>query len=191
MLLHQLIREAVFNKEGVESLDLFLSHLAWECREVSTEKKLNHKYLMQKTREYARTLFDDREIFIRSMNDLVGKLDEQNFLDITNNPATRLKCQIDKIYESSEMKVKLLKYLQGRGKGKQRDEIADHFNISLTSLTERVQELRSPDNHILGTRIQIDLERGTNLYDSTVHPLFLALNLSEVYGMLTCPHSSP
>jgi len=83
------------------------------------------------------------------------------------------------------MQIKLLKYLQGTGDGKTRSEIASYFNITERALSDRVQKFMHPDNHILGTNVQIEVKRRTNLYDSTAHPIFLALNLSEVYSLLS------
>ncbi|WP_320123019.1 hypothetical protein [uncultured Sphaerochaeta sp.] len=140
---------------------------------------------MDRVRRFARTRFEDRELFIKSMNNFIDEMNDRELLLNESVEGRKLHCQIDKIYESSEMKIKLLKYLQGRGKGKRRDDIAEHFNITKHSVDKRIQELQSRDNYILGTKIQINPERATNIYDSTVHPLFLALNLSEVYGMLT------
>ncbi len=91
-------------------------------------------------------------------------------------------CKHEDVTNSTEFKIILLKYLQGEGK--RRKKIAEYFNISERSLSNRINELQSIDNQILGIKIQIELERGRNNYNSTVHPIFLALNLSEVYGLL-------
>lgn len=186
MRLHHLIRNLGLDDDQIRSLEAFLKYKGWEEKEVSSTSKIKHKDLMSEVRIYGRTLFDGREAFIASMNALIEYLIEKDFLLVTkNSTGAKLKCQIDKIYDSTEMKIKLLKYLQGRGRGKRREEIAEHFNISENSLGKRLQELQDKDNHILGTKIKIELERATNQYNSTVHPFFLALNLSEVYGMLT------
>ncbi|MFA5546209.1 MAG: hypothetical protein WDA14_11225 [Sphaerochaetaceae bacterium] len=185
MNFYQLIREIGLDQNQIDSLNPFFHHAALDMKDFSISNKLKHDDLMRKVREYAKTLFEDREVFISSMNSLIVELIEKDLLLVEKNQSKdKMRCQVDKIYDSTEMKVKLLKFLQGSGQGKQRTEIATHFNISENALADRIQELRSPHNQILGTRIKIELERKTNLYDSTVHPLFLALNLSEVYGMI-------
>lgn len=185
MELQQMIKNLGFEETQIKSLDLFLHHARWEKKEISSINQLKHEDLMEKVREYAKTLFEGREQFISSINNLIMELLENDMLIVEENKSkNKLDCQVDKIYDSTEMKIKLLKFLQGRGNGKNRTTIAEHFNMSDTALGNRIQELRSSDNHILGTKIQIELERKTNLYDSTCHPLFLALNLTEVYGML-------
>jgi len=188
MLISDFVRENIEDVEEVKSLNAFLQYFVWDEKEVGPKRKISHKDLMSKVSIYARTLFEDRELFIKSMNFFIEVLHGKKLL-IVEKDITRRKlfCQIDKIYDSTEMKIKLLKYLQGKGDGKPRHVITKHFNLeNRKSLDKRILELKSSDNHILGTKIQINLERKTNQYYSTVHPLFLALNLSEVYGMLAC-----
>jgi len=130
----------------VKSLELFLHHTGWEMKDISSINKLKHEDLMRKVSEYAKTLFEDREQFISSMNILIEALIEDDLLCLNKKKSKdKLKCQVDKLYDSTEMKVKLLKFLQGRGSGKRRDVIAGHFNMSENALTNRIQELRSPE----------------------------------------------
>lgn len=94
-------------------------------------------------------------------------------------------CQIDKIFSPIDTKVRLLKRLQGgsepvRADQHHRAELAEEFGISLNALNDYLDELRDGTS-ILGSRVKIDLRRGQNNYDSTIHPVFLALNLSEVH----------
>jgi len=127
----------------------------------------------QTVNEYAKGLFDERESFITAINLLMKeKYDIDKF------------CKFENIYDSVEVKIKLLKYLQGKETGKSRLDIAEHFNVSENTISKRLLELQSIDNQVLGKKVSIELERTTNLYDSTIHPLLLTLNLSEVYGLI-------
>lgn len=182
MLISDFVRENIEDEDQFRSLNAFLYECGWLDKEITPDKKLNHKQLMEKVREYTRTIFVGREVIISSMNDFIDELKKQNLLFI-NKGTIRLYCQVDKLYDSTEMKVKLLKFLQGKGEGKSRLDIAEHFNISQNALSTRIQEMDLPNNQILGVNVRIKLDRGTNLYDSTCHPLFLALNLTEVYSM--------
>ena len=93
-------------------------------------------------------------------------------------------CNPDKIYDSIEMEIYLLKRLQSgediisRNK---RDDIAEEFGYSSRTLAKKIQKLNL-DHDLLGSRIEIEnLRHGNNTYDHTIHPVFLALNLTEVY----------
>ena len=89
----------------------------------------------------------------------------------------------DKFYDDAELDIKLLKYLQSgedENTKKTRQGIANHFSISDTALKEHLNKLKYGCD-LLGEHVQIDLRRGKNTYDSTVHPLFLALDLSDMY----------
>lgn len=81
--------------------------------------------------------------------------------------------------EKSERMVALLKYLQ---EPRTRSEIAEHFHISERALANDLTELQSGFT-FLGYTMKIELNRRKNTYDSTIHPIFLPLNLSEVYAL--------
>lgn len=90
----------------------------------------------------------------------------------------------DKFYDDSELDIKLLKYLQSgedESAKKTRPQIAEHFSISETALKEHLSRLQDGCN-MLGETVKIEeLRRAKNTYDSTVHPVFMALDLSDVY----------
>ncbi|MDP3443649.1 MAG: hypothetical protein Q8T08_12390, partial [Ignavibacteria bacterium] len=184
----------LINGSGVEGnqkalLEQFFQEIHWIEKEFSFDRKISHKELMEKVNQYTRSLFETREQFISVMNIFIDYIIDSDFLETQKTikkgrGKSKYKCQVDKIYDSVEMKVKLLKFLQGTKDGKRRTEIANHFNISLNSIDKRLTELQSRENHILGTKVQIELERSTNSYNSTVHPIFLTLNLSELYMLL-------
>jgi len=124
---------------------------------------------------FIRSYFDERENVITSINCYMNYLKKFG-LDYASDRF----CQVDKIYRGDEMKIKLLKYLQQpRGN---REEIAEHFNMSSNAINAHLSELQNGCD-ILGSNVKIDPSRGTNEYDSTIHPVFLALNLSEIFTL--------
>jgi len=86
-----------------------------------------------------------------------------------------------KFMEKTERMIEILKYLHEEPKT--REEIADHFGISERQLNKDLSELQNGDYSFLGYNMKINLERRKNTYDSTIHPVFLPLNLSEVYAL--------
>lgn len=98
-----------------------------------------------------------------------------------------IKIDIDTYFPTLNFKekpirmIELLKYLQE--KPKTRPEIAAHFDISETQLSDDLGELQDGSYSFLGYKMKIDLNRGDNTYNSTIHPVFLPLNLSEVYAL--------
>ena len=64
-----------------------------------------------------------------------------------------------------------------------REDLADAFAISERALSDDLNTL--PDGfEFMGTTMQInELERGSNTYNSLIHPVFLALNTAEIYAV--------
>ncbi len=83
--------------------------------------------------------------------------------------------------EKSERMIEILKYLHEEPKT--REQIAQHFGISERALSDDLSELQNGSYSFLGYNMKINLIRGDNTYDSTIHPVFLPLNLSEVYAL--------
>lgn len=89
-------------------------------------------------------------------------------------------------FSAIETYVRLLRDLQGGEDPtaehvNRRCDIAEKYGISENALDGHLSALQDGQN-ILGSKVRIGyLRRGTNNYDSTIHPFFLALNLSEVY----------
>jgi predicted DNA-binding transcriptional regulator YafY len=86
--------------------------------------------------------------------------------------------------ESLERRVEILKLLQGREM--RTSEIAEYFDVDERTIRSDIQALRDGMN-ILGVKIEIDSKHEGNqqhYYRSTVHPIMLALNLSELYALL-------
>jgi len=124
---------------------------------------------------FARSYFDEREDVIKSINCFMKYLKKHGFKYNDDR-----FCQLDKIYRGDEMKIKLLKFLQQPCGN--RENIAEHFNMSTNAINIHMSELQDGIN-ILGSNVKISPKRGTNEYDSTIHPVFLALNLSEVFTL--------
>lgn len=86
-----------------------------------------------------------------------------------------------KTRDRNERLLKILKYLHD--KEKDRAEIAEDFGISERTLSEDLKELLDGFN-FMGTSMRItQLNRAKNTYRSMIHPIFLAMNTSEIYAL--------
>lgn len=91
----------------------------------------------------------------------------------------------DNLFENFKVKYKnermlmILKYLHCREKS--RSEISKDFGISERSISDYLVELQKGIT-FLDTNMKINkLEEGTSKYCSLNHPIFLSLNLEEIY----------
>ena len=80
-----------------------------------------------------------------------------------------------------ERQLEIAKYLH---EPKTAQEIQNRFSIDARTLRNDLQELEEGIT-VLGSTIQISKEksRGTYQYKTTLHPVFLPLNLTEVYAL--------
>jgi predicted DNA-binding transcriptional regulator YafY len=86
--------------------------------------------------------------------------------------------------ELHERRVEILKLLQGREM--RIGEIAEYFGVDDRTIRSDIQALRDGMN-IFGVKIEIDSKHEGSqhhYYKSTVHPIMLALNSSELYALL-------
>lgn len=88
---------------------------------------------------------------------------------------------LGKYMEMYERRLELLKFLQEEPKT--REQIAEYFGISQRTVQDDLDILQSGEFDFLDYNMKIELEYGDNTYDSTIHPIFLPLNLSEVYAL--------
>jgi len=89
-----------------------------------------------------------------------------------------------KALEPFERRIEILKLLQGREM--RTSEIAEYFGVEERTIRSDIQALRDGMD-ILGVKIKIESKhQGSqkHYYKSTVHPIMLALNLSELYALL-------
>lgn len=90
---------------------------------------------------------------------------------------------LEKHRERAEVEIEILKLTQGGTNPElnqgSRENLAEKLHFSTDALKHYLSALQNGQN-LLGSDVKIELERGTNIYDSTVHPVFLALNLTEV-----------
>ena len=93
-------------------------------------------------------------------------------------------CSPNNIYCRVEKEIYLLKRLQAgedEGKSNKRDILAEKLGLSTRTLSDEIQRLNY-EHDLLGSTIEIgNLRHGKNTYDHTIHPVFLALNLTEIY----------
>ncbi len=88
------------------------------------------------------------------------------------------------IQEPINRRLKILKLLQGREM--RTAEIAELFDVEDRTIRTDLNALKA-GMKVMGTTVKIEEQRSghSNLsYKSTVHPVFLALNLSEVFALL-------
>lgn len=121
-----------------------------------------------------------KEDLLRITNDFF-----KNFFEEWGDPNGLDKfISADKFYDDCELDIKLLKYLQSgedETVKKTREHIQRHFSISDKSLNKHLDKLRYGECRLLGEPVQIELRRTNNTYDSTIHPVFMAMDLAEVY----------
>lgn len=79
-----------------------------------------------------------------------------------------------------ERMIEMLKFLQ-EGK-KTREDIAEHLCQSTKTISADLKKLQDGYS-LLGHHVQIEIKRSENTYESTIHPVILPLNLSEVYAL--------
>jgi len=89
-----------------------------------------------------------------------------------------------KTLEPFERRVEILKLLQGREM--RTCEIAEYFGVDERTIRTDIQALRDGMD-ILGMKIKIESKhpgKQEHYYKSTVHPILLALNSSELFALL-------
>lgn len=83
-----------------------------------------------------------------------------------------------------ERRIEIVKLLHG--KEVRTGELAEHFGVDDRTIRTDIVCLREGMD-ILGTKIKIESKHDgsqRHYYKSTVHPIFLSLNLSELFGIL-------
>jgi len=86
-----------------------------------------------------------------------------------------------KYKDRSERLLKMLKYLHSGAK--KREQIAHDFGISERTLADDLKNLLDGFLFLENTMKISVLERKKNTYHSLIHPIFLALNTSEIYAL--------
>lgn len=86
--------------------------------------------------------------------------------------------------DKTERKFEMLKLLQG--KEMRTGELAEYFDVDDRTIREDIKELREGTD-FFGSKIKIESKHAGNqkhYYKSTVHPIILGLNLSELFMLL-------
>lgn len=94
-------------------------------------------------------------------------------------------CRINNVLNSTEIDILLLKALQAGSDASlypnSQAERAEQFGMSVNAIQSRIHALEDGKD-ILGHHVQIRIAgRGQTAYDNTIHPVFLTLNLQEVF----------
>lgn len=131
------------------------------------------------TKLYISRCFEERPKVVMLIKDFVLKMDEHNrrLLAVTD---------FNNVYRREEILVLLLKYLQGRPENgtRTREAIADYFSTSTNTINNYINDLHNGTS-IFGEPVITNFARQTNEPESSVHPVFLPLNLVEIYSMLS------
>lgn len=87
-------------------------------------------------------------------------------------------------YKTKSQEERLLRILRHLHSGSHsRAEIAETFGISERQLSGDLKTLQN-GFEFLDTSMEIlNLERGSNTYSSTIHPIFLSMNMSEIFAL--------
>jgi len=149
------------------------------CYEISVESlKVREEYRMGVSDAFS-------ELLNKTKNSKEPTRDR--LLSFTNylKETWRIDLELGEVFESEtinpyERLVDLLKTLNG---GMTKKQLEEHYSISRKTLEKDIDKL------VMGTRIfgqkvrirDIEREKGKITYQSSIHPVFLPLNLTEVY----------
>ena len=158
-----------------------------EPKESLTEgDKTRREEIREGTRAFARGFFDDRPDVVRSLDSLIAELG-------VKDEAERRKefLPFKRLYTRDETMVLLLKHLQPAS-GRERytrERIAEYFLTSERTINDYIGELLPAMDsrrsaRVFGQIVQMDPARSTNIPESTTHPLFLPLNMVELYTLV-------
>lgn len=112
---------------------------------------------------------------------------------VTTDESDRRKefLPFDKIYDPDEFKVLLLKHLQPTADRERhtRTDIAQYFLTSDKTVNTYISMMapmrdREAGDKVLGQVVEVSPARGTNVPESTTHPVFLPLNMVELYTLV-------
>ena len=128
--------------------------------------------------EKLRSYSNDKEAYKEILVNFFSFLKKHYEINFDTASLEKIRC-----FKEIERLNEILKYTHEGNKT--RDEIAGHFVISKQTLVEDINSLKFGCS-ILGQKVKIeDLERGTNLCRSTIHPIYLPLDLLEVFVLTT------
>ena len=173
----QALRRALMDARSIDSVARFLrTHL-----EVDREEPVSQ--LIRSIRQHPANISDGISSHTRDKQRLIERL--RKLLQYLNESAAagldeKTIIAFEVIYDKPERLVELLKYLQSGGKT--REEVAVNFGVTVETLRDDLRTLED-GYELLGQRMQIKLDRDTFTYDSTIHPIFLPLNLTEIAAL--------
>lgn len=108
-----------------------------------------------------------------------------SFMSEHSHGLTYTPILFEKLTERAEVEMEILKLTQGGTdpnlNKRTRLDLAAKLHFTEDALKPYLQRLKKENKrNLLGSSVGIKLKHGENIYDSTIHPVFLALNLSEV-----------
>ena len=125
-----------------------------------------------------RSYASDKYVLSQRLESLLQHLKNRYGMAISGKLPDNFKCR-----DSNERRLRILKYLHTGDKS--REQIAEAFGISERALADDLKALTAEDGYeYLGSRMTIEkLAHTKNTYRSLIHPVFLAMNGSEIYAM--------
>ena len=153
---------------------------------LSKEEAKLRTQIKSQTIAFAKRYFDDRPNVVRSLDFLFAEFGLSNEHDRREE-----FFPFDKVYRHDEVSVLLLKHLQpvpGRERYT-REHIAEYFLTTDRTIGEYIRALQPMVDaelsaRIFGQIVRLDPIRRTNVPESTTHPLFLPLNMVELYTLV-------
>ena len=103
------------------------------------------------------------------------------------------KIMDENVYEGLELKLEIIRYLQGN-RGYTQEKLAEIFHVTTNTINNILNGRtgRSNDNtvrdgiSILGENIKIELESNNSYKKQTITPIFMGMGLGEVYLIIKC-----
>src|SRR5690625_1177671 len=160
----------------VQRLERYFQSINLLHESIESVKQDPESFVM-KTVDHIHSYTRSKKRLVDSLRKFFTYLNERYSLHINVD----LYLPIGRYMTTYERHIELLKFLHEEPKT--REQIAEHFGISATTLQKDINLLQSGKFDFLDYKMKIDLERENNTYDSTIHPVFLPLNLSEVYAL--------
>lgn len=153
---------------------------------LDADEKRQRKRIAKRTLDFVRRYFDDRPNVVRSLDSLFAAFGLRD-----DSSRRREFFPFDKVYRHDEVWVLLLKHLQpvpGRNRYSRAD-IAEYFLTTERTIGKYTRALYPSGDveleaRIFGQVVQAYPAHGTNVPESTTHPLFLPLNMVELYTLI-------
>ena len=129
--------------------------------------------------EFISSLTKDKYLYALRFDLLIQYMNEKYSLSISNEFLNKFKFK-----DADQRRIAILKYLHEDAAGKSRQDIALAFGIDEKTLREDMNILKD-GFHFMGNTMHIEgHDKAGKIYSSPVHPLFLALNTTQIWSLI-------